>query len=314
LIDRAGNDPRRLDAADIERLGRLYRQTASDLAAARRDFPRDQVVGYLNGLAARAYPLVYRAPGGSWQQIARFFLQDFAARYREAGWFIFASFLLFALPALAGFLVVLADPPLAQHVLPADLTRVVREGHLWTDIAPAQRALAASTIATNNIRVSILAFAGGILLGTLTVYILVLNGLLFGALLGYTHLYHLDGSLLAFVSPHGYLELTVVFIAGGAGLEMGWALLHPGLLGRRDALVQAGQKAALLVVGAIPILIVAGLIEGFISPSRLPDGLKLAIGLFTGIGLHAFLSGPALRDRLRQRRPRRQRLPARALA
>src|SRR6185369_12414551 len=166
-------DPRRLEASEIEQIGRLYRQVTSDLAVARRDFPRDQVIDYLNGLAARAYPLVYRAPSGSWQQISRFFLHDFADRYREASPFILAAFVLFALPALASFLIVLADPPLAEQVLPPALTRGVREGRLWTDIPPEQRALAASTIATNNIRVSLLAFAGGILLGTLTMYILV---------------------------------------------------------------------------------------------------------------------------------------------
>ena len=130
LIDRAGNDPRRLEAAEIEQLGRLYRQVTSDLALARRDFPHEQVVDYLNGLATRAYPLVYRAPASSWRRIGRFFLQDFAARYRAAGWFILAAFLLFALPALAGFLITLADPPLAEQVLPPELTRVVREGRL----------------------------------------------------------------------------------------------------------------------------------------------------------------------------------------
>ena len=150
---------------------------------------------------------------------------------------------------LAGFLVVLADPQLAEQVLPADLTRVVRDGQLWTDIPAERRALAASTIATNNIRVSILAFAGGILLGTLTVYVLVLNGLLFGAIFGYTHLYGLDGSLLAFVSPHGYLELTVIFIAGGAGLRMAWGIVHPGLLWRRDALVRARPGGGAAVSG-----------------------------------------------------------------
>jgi uncharacterized membrane protein SpoIIM required for sporulation len=313
LIGRAGNDPRRLQAAEIEQLGRLYRQVTSDLAVARRDFPRDEVIDYLNGLASRAYPLVYRSPSGSWQQIRRFFLQDFAARYREAGWFIFAAFLLFALPAVASFLIVLADPELAEQVLPSELTRTVRDGRLWTDISPQERALAASTIATNNIRVSLLAFAGGILLGTLTVYILVLNGLLFGALLGYTHLYHLDLSLLAFVSSHGYLELTVVFIAGGAGLEMAWAPIHPGLLSRRDALVLAARRAVMLVVGAVPVLVVAGLIEGFVSPSHsVPDGAKFAIGMVTGLALHLWLSGPALRAHLWPRR--RQRRLTRALA
>jgi uncharacterized membrane protein SpoIIM required for sporulation len=298
LLDRAGSDPRRLEAFEIERLSQLYRQVVSDLALARRDFPRDQVVEYLNGLASRAYPLVYRAPVGSWRRLGQFFLEEFPARYRAAGWFVLAAFLLFALPSVAGCFVVLADPPLAEEILPPGVTRVVREGRLWTEIPGILRPLAASTIATNNIQVSMMAFAGGILLGTLTIYVLVFNGLLFGAIFGYTHLYGLDGKLAAFVSPHGYLELTVIFIAGGAGLQVAWAILHPGLLGRRDALVRAGREAVLLVIGAAPILVLAGIIEGFISPSSLPDPLKLVFGPLTGIALHLFLLGPVVWTRV----------------
>ncbi|MGE3913064.1 MAG: stage II sporulation protein M [Chloroflexota bacterium] len=302
LLDRAGSDPRRLQADEIERLSQLYRQVVSDLAIARRDFPQDQVVGYLNALAVRAYPLVYRAPLGSWQRLGQFFLQEFPARYRATRWFILAAFLLFALPGLAGYLVVLTAPPLAELILPADLTRVVREGRLWTEIPAARRPVAASTIATNNIQVALLGFAGGILVGTLTAYVLVYNGLLFGSILGYTHLYGLDGQLLAFVSPHGYLELTVVFIAGGAGLRMAWAIVQPGLLRRKDALIQSAQEAALLVVGAVPILLVAGAIEGFISPSSLPNTVKYIFGLLTGIVLHGWLLWPVVWTRLRPRR------------
>ena len=303
LLDRAGSDPRRLEASEIERLSHLYRQVVSDLALARRDFPNDQLVEYLNGLAARAYPLVYRAPVGSWRRLGRFFLHDFPARYRASGWFVLAALLLFALPAVAGWLVVVGNPPLAEQILPPDLTRTVRDGRLWTDIPGVMRPLAASAIATNNIQVSLMAFAGGILLGTLTVYVLVLNGLLLGAVFGYTHLYGLDGRMAAFVSSHGYLELTVIFIAGGAGLRVAWAIVNPGLLGRRDALVRAGQEAVLLVIGAAPILVLAGLIEGFISPSSLPDGLKLALGPSTGLALQLFLLGPAAWRKIPQPRP-----------
>jgi uncharacterized membrane protein SpoIIM required for sporulation len=298
LVDRAGNDPRRLDAADIERLSALYRQVVADLALARRDFPGDQVVAYLNGLAARAYPLVYRAPVGSWRRLWQFFLVDFPARYRETGWFIFGAFLMVALPALAGYVVVLQNPPLAEQILPADMTRGVRDGRLWTDIPGLMRPLAASMIATNNIQVSILAFAGGILLGTVTVFALVLNGLMLGAVVGYTHLYGLDGRLAAFISPHGYIELTVIFIAGGAGLRIAWAIIHPGLLRRRDSLVRTGQEATLLVIGALPLLLVAGLIEGLVSPSDLPDVWKLIVGPVTGVALYLFLLGPGVWGRL----------------
>jgi uncharacterized membrane protein SpoIIM required for sporulation len=298
LLDRAGSDPRRLEAADIERLSMLYRQVVADLALARRDFPGDQVVAYLNGLAARAYPLVYRAPVGSWRRLGEFFLVEFPARYRAMGWFILTSFLLFLVPAIAGYVVVVGNPALAEQILPPEMTRLVRDGRLWTEIPGILRPLAASAIATNNIQVSILAFAGGILLGTLTVYALVLNGLNVGAVLGYTHLYGLDGKLLAFMSPHGYIELTVIFIAGGAGLRIAWGIIHPGLLRRRDALVQAGQEATLLVIGALPLLLVAGLIEGLVSPSEISDGVKLTIGPIFGLMLHLFLLGPVVWARL----------------
>jgi uncharacterized membrane protein SpoIIM required for sporulation len=313
LLDRAGRDPRRLDAAEIERLGQAYRRVVADLALARRDFPGEQVVGYLNGLATRAYPLVYRAPAGSWRRIARFFLADFPRLYRESGAFVLAAFLLFALPAVAGYLVVMANPPAAEAILPPSVVQTVKGGRLWTDAMGEDRApLFSSTIATNNLQVSILAFAGGILLGTLTVYVLILNGLMLGAVFAYVGAHGLDGRLLAFVSPHGYVELTVVFIAGGAGLRMAWALARPGLLGRRDALARAGGRAALLVLGAAPLLLAAGLIEGFVSPSpRIPDGVKYAVGPLTGLALHAFLLGPALR-RLLPRRRGYARLPAHA--
>jgi uncharacterized membrane protein SpoIIM required for sporulation len=301
LLDRAGSDPRRLDAAEIERLSSLYRQVVADLALARRDFPGDQVAAYLNGLAARAYPLVYRAPVGSWRRLGQFFLVEFPARYRAMGWFVFTAFVLFLLPAIAGYVVALESPALAEQIFPPEMTRGVRDGHLWTEIPGFLRPFAASAIATNNIQVSILAFAGGILLGTVTVYALALNGLNVGAILGYTHLYGLDGKLLAFMSPHGYVELTVIFIAGGCGLRIAWGIIQPGLLRRRDALVQAGQEAVLLVLGALPLLLVAGLIEGLVSPSELPDEVKLVIGPVFGAGLHLFLLGPVVWTRLGRR-------------
>ena len=298
LIDRAGRDPRRLDAAEIERLGQLYRRVVSDLAVARRDFPGDQLVAYLTNLATRASPLVSRAPAGSWRRLGRFFWDGFPRLYRESGPFVFVAFLLFGLPALAGYLVVLADPSVAEQLLPPRMTALVRSGRLWTDRmgegggAP----LFASLIATNNLQVSILAFAGGMLLGTLTVYVLIVNGLLLGVVFAYTGAYGLAGRLAAFVSPHGYVELTIIFIAGGAGLRLAWAVLRPGLLRRRDALAIAGQRSALLILGAAPLLVLAGLIEGFVSPApRVPDWAKRLIGPVAGLARHADVLGPTLR-------------------
>src|SRR5205823_5687561 len=123
-----------------------------------------------------------------------------------------------------------------------------------------------------------LAFAGGVLFGLGTAYILVTNGLLLGAVLGAAQFYGVTPLLLAFISPHGYLELTCIVIAGAAGLMMGDALLRPGLLMRREAVARASRKAVELAVGAAPVLVVAGLIEGFVSPSELAIPIKLAFG------------------------------------
>jgi uncharacterized membrane protein SpoIIM required for sporulation len=299
LLKRAGQSPRRLQAEEIERLANLYRHVTSDLARARRDFPDDPAVSYLNDLAARAHPLLYRAPGSSGRRLATFFVDDVPRIFRAAAPFVLVAFLLFAVPAVLAWLVTINNPQAAEQVLPGRLTSAVRAGRLWVDIRSEDRSLAASTIMTNNIQVSILAFAGGILLGTLTAYVLVLNGVIFGALIGYTHVYGLAPDLLTFVSPHGYLELTVVFISGGAGLQLAWGFLQPGLLRRRDAVALAARRAVLLLAGTAPLLVVAGIVEGFISPSDLPRELKLIFGPLTAVALYAYL----LRGlRLRRRR------------
>jgi len=107
--------------------------------------------------------------------------------------------------------------------------------------------------------------------------------------LGAAQFYGVSTLLLGFVSPHGYLELTCIVIAGAAGLMLGDALLRPRLLRRRDALARAARDAVELVGGAAPVLVAAGLIEGFVSPSDLPLEVRLAIGPFAGAVLSGLL-------------------------
>jgi uncharacterized membrane protein SpoIIM required for sporulation len=156
-------------------------------------------------------------------------------------------------------------------------------------MAPAMRPAMASLIFTNNIRVAFVAFAGGVLCGVGTVYVLISNGLLLGGVLGAAQFYGVAPLLWGFISPHGYLELTCIVIAGAAGLMLGDAVLRPGLLRRRDALAHAARSAVELLGGAAPVLVVAGLIEGFISPSELPLEVRLAIGPLAGVTLYVLL-------------------------
>jgi uncharacterized membrane protein SpoIIM required for sporulation len=285
----AGNGLRSFDASDIETLGRTYRQVVSDLAIAQRDFPDDELTLRLNALAARAHLRLYRAPPPSWRRLGGFFWTDFARRFRRAGpYLIVAAVLLFA-PAVFAYLGALLDPTLREALVPERLRQTMANGQTWTDMEPAVRPAMASLIFTNNIRVAFVAFAGGVLAGVGTVYVLISNGLLLGGVLGAAQFYGVAPLLWGFISPHGYLELTCIVIAGAAGLMLGDALLRPGLLRRRDALAHAARTAVELVCGAAPVLVVAGLIEGFVSPSELPLEVRLAVGPLAGVALYALL-------------------------
>jgi uncharacterized membrane protein SpoIIM required for sporulation len=290
LLERSeGNGLRQFEAEDIEALGREYRQVVSDLSIARRDFPEDQLTESLNALAARAHLRLYRAPIGSWKRIGQFFWTDFARRFRAARGYLGVSALLLFGPALLGYLAALLDPTLRNALVPERLRGIMESGQTWTDIEPALRGGMATVIFTNNIQVAFIAFAGGVLFGLGTTYVLVNNGLMLGSLLGAAQYYGVAPLLWSFISPHGYLELTCIVIAGAAGLMLGDALLRPGLLLRREALARAARRAVELVLGAAPVLVLAGLIEGFVSPSEIMPEVKFAIGPITGLVLYAVL-------------------------
>jgi uncharacterized membrane protein SpoIIM required for sporulation len=287
-----GRKGSQLSAGELEQLGRFYRQTTSDLAIARRDFPRDRVTRYLESLVARTHPVVYRPQARSWSSIPRFFTHTFPQAFRESWRYTLVAFLLFLLPGLATMVGTLIDPTVGRLVMPqSPFVEQVERGETWLEIERVDRAIAASFIATNNIQVTFLAFAGGVLFGLGTVYILVYNGLSIGAVAGLATVHGLGEDLLGFVSPHGGIELTVIFIAGGAGLRMGYSLLRPGLHTRRVALTRAAHRAIVLMGGCVVLLLLAGTIEGFISPSGISTEAKLAIGAFNLIALFVYLLG-----------------------
>jgi uncharacterized membrane protein SpoIIM required for sporulation len=296
-----GNGLRSFDAEQIEALGRAYRRLVSDLAIARRDFPDDQLTMWLNELASRAHLRLYRAPAPSWRRFGRFFWTDFARRFRAARGYLLVSALLLFGPALVAYAAALLDSTLRDALVPAQLRNVMASGRTWTDLQPGLRPGMATLIFTNNIQVSFLAFAGGVLFGLGTVYVLLSNGLALGAVLGAAQFYGVAPLLWSFISPHGYLELTCIVIAGAAGLMLGDALLRPGLLLRREALARTSRRAVELVVGAAPVLVLAGLIEGFISPGELPFVAKLAFGPVAGALLYALLLNVGRDSRLTTR-------------
>jgi uncharacterized membrane protein SpoIIM required for sporulation len=149
---------------------------------------------------------------------------------------------------------------------------------------------ATSGIMTNNLSVSFMTFASGITFGVGTFYFLFFNGLLLGVVGAACHQYGMSLLLWSFVAAHGSLELPSILIAGGAGFRLGHAMLFPGALRWKDSISQGGLEATRLVAGIIPLLVSAGCLEGFFSPSHAPIWLKFTVGglLFTLLNLWLF--------------------------
>lgn len=265
--------------------------STSDLALARREFPRHRITGYLNQLVARAHGQIYQSEPLQRNQLVAFFRTTFPQLYRDILPYTITATLLFIFPAVIAFLVVWNKPD-TIYLFEGDqigpLVRQVEEGELWVDIEPQVRSAMSAVIMTNNIQVSFLAFAGGILAGLMTAWVMIFNGIHLGAIFGLLQFHSLSGGLAEFVVGHGFIELSVIMLAGGAGLYLGDGLLRPGLLPRWQAIVERGKVSVQLILGCIPLLIIAGIIEGFISPSGLPWPVKLAVGLITGVVLHTY--------------------------
>jgi uncharacterized membrane protein SpoIIM required for sporulation len=290
LVSSARGRVDRLSADDVLELGRLYRATTSDLAIARRDFSRDIATERLNDLVAAAHALVYSEAPTSGRRLRRFLFNELPATMRSQLPWTAASFGLFLVFAVATFLIGIAFPDVAQNALPAETRDQLAQRHLWTDIPEGFRPVAGPLIIVNNVRVAVVLFAGGMTAGVLTAYGLAANGAMLGTIFAVVQTYGLTGGLLAFIAGHGALELSAIFLSGGAGLRLAWAILRPGEHSRRDALRIGATQAARVIMLVIPVLGIAGLIEGFISPSGAPDLVKAMVGLVTGVLLWSYIA------------------------
>jgi uncharacterized membrane protein SpoIIM required for sporulation len=277
-----------LKSTELQELALLYRQSASDLATVREDASSKQLAVYLNQLLGRAHNLIYMGRRANRRGIWTFYKDIYPAIFRKTFPDTFAAFILFLVAALAGVLMGMADPSFTRHFLGPQMVDSIERHEMWTHSIVTVKPMASSAILTNNISVALSTFALGITAGIGTVWMMLLNGLMMGVVGVACWHEGMSLPLWSFVAAHGVLELPAIFIAGGAGLGVAKGLLFPGSLPRRESLVRAGGRSVRLLLGTIPMLLVAGVVEGFVSPSDLPYQLKflLAAALATMLVLY----------------------------
>ncbi len=281
-----------LNATEIRQLASLYRSVSADLARARTQQVGDRLIRHLQNLASRGYAQVYQGSRRQeWRAVRQFILWGFPSVVQRSQGYIALATGLFVVAGLIAAWLAWRDPTFLALVVPQRIIEQVRDrGELWMGSIIGIEPFASSTIMINNIRVSFAALAGGITAGLFTTYIMLLNGVLIGTVGVLVGQNNLAWPFWAFVFPHGSLELPAIFLAGGAGFLLARALLFPGRYRRLDAFKLYGVEAAQLLFGIVPLLVIAGVIEGFFSPNpNVPDFVKYLVGTGLFIALILYL-------------------------
>jgi uncharacterized membrane protein SpoIIM required for sporulation len=291
LVQRSSRGLGELSHSELQELGLLYRQTASDLATVREDVTTRQLAGYLNELLGRAHNIIYLGQGRKVSGLFGFYRDTYPQIFRETLPQTMLAFAIFMVAGIAAWAVTWHDPAFAYRVVGPAMMETIEQRKMWTESIVAVKPLASSGIMTNNLSVCFSAFAMGITGGLGTIWMMAFNGLLIGVIGAATWKAGMALQLWSFVAPHGVLELPAVFIAGGAGLEIARGLLFPGMLPRKISLAQAGSRASRLLLGTIPMLVVAGLLEGFFSPTHLPVAMKFGLAAVLFLAFVGYLSG-----------------------
>jgi len=280
-----------LNRRELRSLSLLYRQVAADLSILRQDQSAQHYARHLNQLLARVHNTIYIGRRGSALNVLRFFTRTFPEVFQRNLRYVLVALIIFLAGAVAGLVTTLYNPNFQLQVLGPEMVETIEHHKMWTHSVVALKPVASSAIMTNNLSVTFMTFAMGVTLGLGTLYMVFFNGLLLGVVGTACWLNQMSLPLWSFVAPHGVLELPSIFIAGGAGLRIAHGLLFPGFLSRKDSLQAAGADAIQLCIGTIPMLVMAGILEAFLSPSSESVLLKFSVAAGLLLLLLLYLSG-----------------------
>lgn len=269
----------------VAELPAAYRQLCQQLAIARNRRYSGSLLARLNQLALRAYQQIYRAPQRRWQVVLDFLTTDFPRRVRADAKLFWLCATLFYLPLLGMGWAVYQAPELIYSLLSPESVTDLEAMYSLDNVASDREATTDLAMfgyyIHNNIGLGFRTFAGGVLLGVGSAFMLLLNGVFIGAVSGYLTAQGFIETFYTFVAGHGAFELTGIVLAGVAGLKMGWAILAPGRLRRAESLRQAATGGVRLILGVVALLVLAAFIEAFWSSNRaISADIKYAVGAF----------------------------------
>ena len=298
-VQRVGELRRQRHATVDEALDAVeaYRGLARDLATSRRLAPHSRTTAGLESLYAQLHALINRKPRGGSSALLALMRIDVPRAARELRGGIAGMVGLMALSALAGWWLIDTYPTLITLIAGEELIEHVEQGHLWTEgiINVTPSSVLSVHILANNIVVSVFAFCAGIFLALGTFYLVALNGFMLGGIFAFVHQHGLAAALFSFIIAHGPVELSVICVAGAAGVALGESIIRPTLATRRDSFQACAHRVAPLLLLCAVLLVGCGFIEGFVSPDpRYPMASRVTIGLSYWLVMWVLMSGRLL--------------------
>ncbi|MEV5647951.1 stage II sporulation protein M [Nocardia sp. NPDC052254] len=287
---------RRLTGAEVDEFVALYRRTSQQLARLQSHSPDPELINGISAVLARARGRLLGARTDTWSQIAHFFTHRFpAAVYRAWPWWAGVAAAFLAVSTVIGIWVSGSGRARTALSLPANADRLTAPGGRFESYYSEHPHDAfAAQVWTNNAWVTAIALFTGILILPAG-YLLFMNALNVGVSGGLMADAGRLDAFFGFLLPHGMLELTAVFVAGGAGMKLGWTLIDPGHSPRAAALARQGRATATVALGLAGVLLISGIIEGFVTPSGWPAPVRLGIGAIAELLFLAYVFGPGRR-------------------
>ncbi|MAT14241.1 MAG: hypothetical protein CMJ46_03120 [Planctomyces sp.] len=277
-----------LSGPEVQQFSTLYRELCNDLSMVRSRKLGEDLEAYLNALVSEGHNSFYESPAVKLSEFWNFVFVDYPRTFRRHWRYFLMAVLLFFGPFFCSWVTIQINPSLAERVLSADQ---LEQASVMYSAESIEERRSADIVAYgqertgmfgfyifNNVGIALRTFAGGVLFGIVTVYTLLSNGIVLGTISGFLLSEGHGDRFLSFIISHGSFELTAIAIAGGAGLMLGHAMIHPGQQTRLQSLKTRGVDALKIALGAAVMLVVAAFLEAFWSPANIPNQFKYIMG------------------------------------